>query len=847
MAAAADVRDFYAELGIPLPAGSGADVSVRCFANPGAHRHEDREPSCSVSVESGAWHCFACSARGGAYDAAVALGRDPARAMDALRRHGLVDDDRGGAGANGRQPAGPAGSSTTGRPRQGERPSSPAPSELDFDRYRAALDDRARQRLGELRGWAGEAVQALGLGLDRGRVVFPVRDATGALAGMLRYEPDPARRNGTAKMLAAKGTPRELFPPPEQVKGDTVWLVEGEPDAVSGATLGLPAVGVPGVEGWRAEWARRFAGRRVVVCFDCDGPGREAAGAHAGALAAAGVEVHVLDLDPERDDGYDIGELLVEASADGPAGMICARDLLDRMAEGAERLRPRSAVGDGKGSARDGWPEPAPLEVASCPEFPLDALPGVLRDWTQATATATQTPPALAAGMALATLSTAALGAAEVECGPGWREELALWVVCVLPSGERKSAVLCPAAAPLHDLERELIAEAKPVVARARAEHEALDARRKALVRKVADGKADPDELGEVAARLEEQGDPVLPRLLADDATPEALAGLLAQHGAIGILAAESAFLDNLGGRYSDGRANLHLACQSYSGEATRIDRRGRDPEHLDRPLLALGLAVQPHVLARLAADESMREQGALARAVFLLPGTALGRRALDPAPVPEHVTAAYGQAIRRVAGLRHADRTDTTPAGRGSVGSVSTSHGVTLRLGADAQAAFRELRAAHEPRLDSQRGDLARLSAWANRHPGRVARIAGLLHLAEHDPATPIGSATVRAAVRIGECLTAHALAALDPEANSLRPTVGWLARNASPTVTVRELHRGALGARGEADLAHDLARRLEKLGYLRGLPDAGPGPQGGRPASPTYEVNPSVLGGDR
>lgn len=43
-AVTADVRGYYANLGVTLPKSSAADVSVRCFAAPEAHRREDRKP-----------------------------------------------------------------------------------------------------------------------------------------------------------------------------------------------------------------------------------------------------------------------------------------------------------------------------------------------------------------------------------------------------------------------------------------------------------------------------------------------------------------------------------------------------------------------------------------------------------------------------------------------------------------------------------------------------------------------------------------------------------------------------------------------------------------------------------
>lgn len=474
----------------------------------------------------------------------------------------------------------------------------------------------------------------------------------------------------------------------------------------------------------------------------------------------------------------------------------------------------------------------------SLPPFPVDALPPALAEWVHATAIATQTPPDLAAGMALAALSTAALGSARVHCAPGWEEELVLWIVCVLPSGERKSAVLRSAVKPVQDTEREQVDQARPAIARERAGREALEAQYKALVRKVGDGKAGPGELADVAERLDTAGEPVLPRKLADDATPEALAGLLARHGSIGIMAAESALLDNLGGRYADGRANLHLACQAYSGESARIDRRGRESEHLERPLLALGLCVQPHVLRRIAADETMREQGFLARAGFLLPSSRIGSRDTDPLPVPDQVAADYHECIARVA----------APEG-GSVGSVGLSPALTLSFSKEAAAAFRSMRAGHEPRLAPHTGDLADVATWANRHPGRVARIAGLLHLAEHSVEQSIDAKTFAGAERIGEYLAAHARAALavDPMGDLIERTVAWLREQHEPTITVRDLHRGpAGGGKGSAESAHRLAERLERDGYLRRLRNSPASPGGGRPPSPTYEVlSPTQLNG--
>ena len=69
--AGADIRGFYSALGIELPEWATVEASVRCFADPDAHAHDDRDPSCSINLTHGAWHCWGCGAKGGAYDAAL--------------------------------------------------------------------------------------------------------------------------------------------------------------------------------------------------------------------------------------------------------------------------------------------------------------------------------------------------------------------------------------------------------------------------------------------------------------------------------------------------------------------------------------------------------------------------------------------------------------------------------------------------------------------------------------------------------------------------------------------------------------------------------------------------------
>ncbi len=147
----------------------------------------------------------------------------------------------------------------------------------------------------------------LELGVDRGRITIPVRDDERRLIGLLRYQPWPQPRE--PKMLATAGSRRALLPHPAAEPSTHVLLVEGEPDMIAARSRGLPAIAVPGVDAWRRAWAQLLAGREVTVIMDCDERGREAAAAIESDLSSLGA-VRVLDLAPDRNDGYDLTDWL---------------------------------------------------------------------------------------------------------------------------------------------------------------------------------------------------------------------------------------------------------------------------------------------------------------------------------------------------------------------------------------------------------------------------------------------------------------------------------------------------------------------------------------------------------
>lgn len=196
-----------------------------------------------------------------------------------------------------------------------------------LDQFEArAANPMLLDRLFELRRWTPEALTALRVGFDGERLILAIRDEQGDLVNVLRYAPGKL-----PKMIGLKGRQRGLWPAPEPLDGD-VWLVEGEPDAISGWTLGLSTVAVPGANGWRPGWAARFEGRQVVVCMDCDKPGRQLAQRVHTDLTGAGVDARILDLEPERHDGYDLSDALLDGMTAEALTALASAVLTERVA-----------------------------------------------------------------------------------------------------------------------------------------------------------------------------------------------------------------------------------------------------------------------------------------------------------------------------------------------------------------------------------------------------------------------------------------------------------------------------------------------------------------------------------
>lgn len=92
----------------------------------------------------------------------------------------------------------------------------------------------------------------------------------------------------------------------------TVYICEGELDAVLCVANGYKAVAVPGAGQWQRQWNFLFSEAEVRIVFDGDEAGRKGAENLASRLAQDRIEVTVLDIP----DGMDISDVYIQHGPD---------------------------------------------------------------------------------------------------------------------------------------------------------------------------------------------------------------------------------------------------------------------------------------------------------------------------------------------------------------------------------------------------------------------------------------------------------------------------------------------------------------------------------------------------
>lgn len=531
-----------------------------------------------------------------------------------------------------------------------------------------------------------------------------------------------------------------------------------------------------------------------------------------------------------------------------------------------EVVRALSAGADG--GYRFGALVPLDGGIPYGPELDTSCLPPRLRAWVDAAAASIQVPPLMAFAAAISTVAVAAQRRHCILVAGGWTIPCNLYSMCLMGPGNRKSAVIHAARAPLDAWRREHIDATAEQRTLAMSRRKTAMARIEALRGRAAKAKeqAEADELQSEIEGLERDmppspGHPV--RLYcAGDATPEAVAvELMRQHELSAIMADEGAIIDMLSGLYNGGAANLSIVLNAWRGEYYCSQRRTADEVELFHPLMTLCLCIQPAVLASRRGAGAMRGRGFDARFLYFLPESMVGRRvpATRAPQFPREVRADFEALVRALL---------PDPAGMGN----TVEEKFPLWLSADAVTEY-EAFALEVERDMLPLGSLFDKPDWGSKLVDNTLRLAALFHLCTDDGVAysrsqaggaahsgdfnavagdgAISVASMQAAIYVARLSIQHIQIAYtlmgtgsDDAAvvDGAQAIEDWLLRHppadlSTPYIVARaDMRRGVRRIRTAAAF-DDAVAELKERNYLVQV-TIPPGPTGG-PSAAGYEVN--------
>jgi hypothetical protein len=244
-------------------------------------------------------------------------------------------------------------------------------------------------------------------------------------------------------------------------------------------------------------------------------------------------------------------------------------------------------------------------------------------------------------------------------------------------------------------------------------------------------------------------------------------------------------------------------------------------------PALTLSLAIQSSVIREIGQDRRFRGRGLLARFLYSKCESKAGQRERQIDEISDTLKMKYRSHIKSLMELPKSDK--------------------SITLSQDGQALWDEFYndVEHEMRPG---GSLEYLKDWGSKLPGAVARIAGLLHLAEYGATDqPVSVDTVRVAAVMGGYFKEHAIAIFgymgeDPKIEAAKLILEYIVQHRPGTFKGRDVLMNKNAFKSMDDVLPGLNILIER-GYIREIALQDKPKHRGRPEAPTYEVNPKTL----
>jgi putative DNA primase/helicase len=643
-----------------------------------------------------------------------------------------------------------------------------------------------------------KGVQAFGLKVEGERLLVPVRDEHGQLHSLQEIDSEGGKRflrGGRVKgCYHLIGEVNDMLVICEgYATGASIHEATGHAVAVAFTVWNLGSVAV--------ALRRKFSESRIIIAADDDwkthgNPGLTTASRVArecGALLAApkftnGREEGGTDFnDLHRFDGRSVvAECIAEAFVPKP-------------------------------ESTSDWPELAELgDAKEREEFPLDALPTIIRDAVIEVQAFTQAPMAMVATSALSALSIAAQALYDVKRAENLSGPIALFTLIIADSGERKTTCDNFFLKPIKEWQARQVEDKKLDVERATAELGVWKTQCDGVLAKIKsnarDGKSNEDlKKRYVDLQRERPEQPVIPKLLYSDVTPEELGYQLATSWpSAAISSSEGGTV--LGGHSMTGDSimrNMARLNDIWSGEEIRVDRRTSGSYVASNSRLTVAIQIQESTLRKFdeKSDGLARGTGFWARFLIAWPQSTQGTRFYKEPPAEWPKLNNFWKRLRELLEM---------PVAIDDGGGLLLQ---VLTLDPDAKSIWVAYHDEVEKRL-ADGGEFSNIRDVASKSADNAARLAGLFQVANH-ASNVIEVDAMRCGIHVAAWYLEESRRFLASEVagGSANRVLSWLrgrcqSKNIS-RVSSRELQREG-PVRDRARL-NEVLEVLESSGYIR------------------------------
>jgi Protein of unknown function (DUF3987) len=522
---------------------------------------------------------------------------------------------------------------------------------------------------------------------------------------------------------------------------------------------------------------------------------------------------------------------------------LSSEEIEKAIAEATVHLRPKKAATNGswfppeaKGSSKQplhDWDAPnwsiLDDRRGDLPDFPLDSLSPLVREWVERAARGAGVTPAHVAVPALGIASSLIGMARRAKASKSWPQPMTCWTAVVGASGTGKTPGIDTVKRALAQVDR----DNRSKIADLQRMHEEKVGLAKATrtkwnkeVEEAIAANRTPPPMPPEAMEL---GKFVAPQLYVSNATVERLGELLQARpqGMLQLMDELAALFMNMS-RYSGGQDN-EFWLETWNGGSYNVQRVGRPALHIDHLMIGLVGGMQPD---KLAASFEGDHDGMYARFLFAWPQEPSYRPLTDEADEFDPDIVNIITRLDRLAEFEDGNLVKRS-----------------IELSAEARAEFEQFRQFVHREKEALDGREREWMAKADAHVLRLSGTLCLLDWASGQSPTPpatIAPDYMRAAIKlVREYFWPHARAALrqigltERHVNARR-VLRWIRARGMIKVSLEDVRRDALGQKLDAEQTANLLDALGRAGWVREL-DAFSAPRGGRPAR-RWQVNPLI-----